>query len=201
MRVLRPSLAQHRADFEKGSFSKSQGNRKSLDDLSIISKGAMGGKTNSSSNGRAQGAAFPDDSDSSCDSPEPSDIDNESDDPFEIEREIARYERDTVEAEADSERLMKLLTRLRSSDESTRSGAISELLKFVDERNTKLRADLDEVRLTDRLVLEACTELKFEIQYMRLLGEIEKIKTMYRFEHPCGEIFLATTKGRRTARN
>ena len=191
MRVLRPSLAQHRADFERGNFARCSTTSRSLDDGDVPSKRRLESgqvaphveliSTDNTvvAGGQPQGEVD-------------ADIDSRR-----IQCEITRLESDIARTEEESKQLACLLGKLRSSDDAAKSSAASELLRMETHRNERLAVELDHVRSMDRLVLEACTELKLEIQHLRRLRDIDKIRALYRFEHPCGEIFLYTKSNAR----
>ena len=114
-----------------------------------------------------------------------------------IRGEILRYESDAQMADAESDRFRAILSKLRSSDDAANTAAVSDLLKIVSDKNAKLKAELDHVRATDSLVVDACAELKREIRHMWVLRDIEKLRAIHRFDHPCGEIFLLSRKPKR----
>ena len=108
--------------------------------------------------------------------------------------ELSRNKSELNSVEQECSFLSRVLGGICKPDGSVNPMSISELIEYELKRSREISDELLNIRELDALVLEACSGLKEEIKLLRLRCEFHKMRTLDRFEHPCGEIFIHRNK-------
>ena len=186
MRFLRPSASQCRAEFRSGSFFRhGRAGETTVDDSILDRERYYVPSTASFHTSRKNGRTSPTDSGHLKQAIERNKkyIEDKT-------KELHMIESEKRNLDQECSLLGRILEGISKPDGSVNPLSISELIEYETEKSKKISEELLRVREMNRLVLDACSELKEDIKSLHLRSDLQKMRTLDRLEHPCGEIFL-----------